>query len=190
MEKQQLQYNLKKSSVNLARQNDLELVRTNINFALEGEKPRLIDEWQVLPKLWDEIRLAVDESQDKGLFILTGSSTPVDSEQIYHSGAGRNVSLKMRPMSLYESQNSKGLVSIFNLANLKNDFNYTNENKEHKMDDLLFYLCRGGWPASVMNWIVKKVCRLLPIILIKHTIFNILKLISLKILKILFLELV
>ena len=81
---------------------------------LEGEKPRLIDEWQMAPKLWDAVRYSVDEESQKGLYILTGS-TSVDESEIMHSGIGRIHRLTMRPMSLYESGDSNGKISLLEL---------------------------------------------------------------------------
>ena len=87
------------------------LAETAPNIVLEGEKPRLIDEWQEVPRLWDAVRYEVDKTAEKGQFILTGSATP-NHKGILHSGAGRIGKLRMRPMSLYESGDSTGDVSL------------------------------------------------------------------------------
>ena len=91
---------------------NLEMARLNPSKLLEGAKPRLIDEWQVAPALWDTVRFAVDHQRDKGLYILTGSAVPPPVNQIIHSGTGRITRLTMRPMSLWESGESTGSVSL------------------------------------------------------------------------------
>ena len=113
---------------------------------LKGATPRLIDEWQLAPKLWDAIRFEVDHRGELGQFILTGSAVPVDTTEITHSGTGRFTWLTMRPMSLYESGDSTGDVS------LKSMFDGTAEPdgvSELGIDRLAFLICRGGWPQSV-----------------------------------------
>lgn len=111
---------------------------------LEGEKPRLIDEWQVAPKLWDAIRFDVDHSQGFGQYILTGSSSPREKSEISHSGTERFSWVKMRPMSLYESEDSGGDISLSDLFASKQ--NLTGVNKIDSIDRLAFLTCRGGWP--------------------------------------------
>lgn len=113
---------------------------------LEGETPRLIDEWQTLPALWDSIRNLVDKRQEVSQFILTGSSVLPEANETTHSGTGRIGRIRMRPMSLYESEESNGSVSIKNLFEGK-DF----EVQENRLmiDDIAFLACRGGWPASI-----------------------------------------
>ncbi|MCH3960755.1 MAG: DUF4143 domain-containing protein [Solobacterium sp.] len=113
---------------------------------LEGDTPLLIDEWQIAPKIWDSVRYQVDMRNKEGQFILTGSSVPIDAKEITHSGTGRFTWLKMRPMSLYESKESSGEVSLENLflspekISGKNPFD---------IDRLAFAICRGGWPHAV-----------------------------------------
>ena len=116
---------------------------------LEGEKPRLIDEWQMAPILWDGIRNSVDELDGEGLYILTGS-TVVDESKIMHSGTGRIHKLLMRTMSLYESGESNGKISIGDLFDNPNTNIYGIES-----DDLIFLACRGGWPDSLSKKIIK-----------------------------------
>ena len=94
------------------REQNEQLARINPALLLRGEKPRLIDEWQVAPKLWDAVRFEADHSPDLGLFVLTGSSVPPDMSEVIHSGTGRFAWLKMRPMSLWESGESTGDVSL------------------------------------------------------------------------------
>lgn len=94
----------------------LELSEIDPARLLSGEAPRLIDEWQLAPKLWDAIRFEVDRRDEFGLFILTGSAVPPETSEISHSGIGRITKMLMRPMSLYESGDSSGQVSLSGLA--------------------------------------------------------------------------
>lgn len=114
---------------------------------LEGEKPRLIDEWQMAPILWDGVRNSVDELQGEGLYILTGS-TVVDESKIMHTGTGRIHRLLMRPMSLYESGESNGKISIEELFN-NPDVDISGIESDLTINDLIFAACRGGWPDSI-----------------------------------------
>lgn len=117
------------------------------SLLLKGDNPRLIDEWQVAPVLWDAIRTAVDQRQEEGLFILTGS-TSVDNDHIMHSGTGRISRMKMYPMSLFESQESNGTISLKKLF----DDPYMDIDgiiSELTVEELIFSACRGGWPASL-----------------------------------------
>ena len=123
---------------------NLLLADINPELLLEGNTPRLIDEWQVAPKLWDAIRFVVDKRNNEGQFILTGSSTPVDRSNIDHSGAGRFAWVTMRTMSLYESGDSTGEVSLNDLFEEK-DVSGTNK---LSLDDIAYLICRGGWPKS------------------------------------------
>lgn len=113
---------------------------------LEGETPRLIDEWQTLPALWDSIRNLVDKRQEVSQFILTGSSVLPEAYETTHSGTGRIGRIRMRPMSLYESEESNGRVSLKNLFEGK-DFEV--QENSLTIDDIAFLVCRGGWPASI-----------------------------------------
>lgn len=113
---------------------------------LEGKNPRLIDEWQLIPQTWDAVRYQVDEQAKKGLYILTGSTVPPDDET-RHSGTGRISWITMYPMSLFESNESSGAVSLsllFAKATLVNS-----EQSSMTVEELAFILCRGGWPNSV-----------------------------------------
>jgi predicted AAA+ superfamily ATPase len=113
---------------------------------LEGDKPRLIDEWQVIPQIWDSVRQSVDEINEEGLYILTGSNK-VDKSKIMHSGIGRISRLQMRTLSLYESEDSNGMVSLERL--------FTNDQEMDKIisslsiDDIAEIVVRGGWPSSI-----------------------------------------
>ncbi len=119
-------------------------------MVLKGETPRLIDEWQKVPDIWNQVKNDLDEEYVFGKYILTGSSTPAEKTQIHHSGAGRITPIKMRPMSLYESRNSKGTVSLSVLFNGR-DFDVFDENREFSLPEVAFLLCRGGWPVSVVS---------------------------------------
>ena len=112
---------------------------------LDGETPRLIDEWQQTPKLWDMVRFEVDHRHGMGQFILTGSAVPAKLEELHHTGTGRIARLLMRPMSLWESGESTGEVSISEL--FKGNANQEGFNKL-KLEDIAFLVCRGGWPSA------------------------------------------
>lgn len=125
----------------------LATARTKPSILLKGETPRLIDEWQVAPVLWDAVRNAVDERRERGQFILTGSTVIEDSE-IMHTGTGRISRMSMYPMSLYESLESNGKIS---LSELFDNDSLDIDGIESKMtiEQLIFAACRGGWPASL-----------------------------------------
>ena len=114
-------------------------------IVLDGDAPRLIDEWQEVPPLWDAVRYAVDQKSGKGQFILTGSSTP-RRKGVLHSGAGRIGKLRMRPMSLYESGDSSGEVSLRNLCEGRPVSALTGE---VDLRDLANFIVRGGWPGNL-----------------------------------------
>lgn len=125
--------------------NNLMIADSAPELLLEGEKPRLIDEWQVAPNLWDCVRVDVDESGEMGQFILTGSSAPL-SESTLHSGTGRIARLVMRPMSLFESMDSSGLISLNDLFQGK-----IIKTCKSSLDiqSIAYLICRGGWPQSI-----------------------------------------
>ena len=125
--------------------NNIELAKISPTTILEGEKPRLIDEWQEATNLWDEIRIDVDKTGLKGQYILTGSSTP-KREGISHSGAGRYGKIYLRTMSLYESGDSTGDISLENLCNNKFKSKLTGE---VNLKNLAKLIIRGGWPANI-----------------------------------------
>ena len=114
---------------------------------LEGDVPRLIDEWRLAPKLWDAVRFSVDHKRKFGLYILTGSAVPANLDEIHHTGTGRFSWLKMRPMSLYESGESTGDVSLSELFN--NEDCLLRGNSKLTLDDIAFLICRGGWPMAI-----------------------------------------
>lgn len=114
---------------------------------LEGARPRLLDEWQIAPKLWDSVRFAVDHTPGFGHFILTGSTVPDEKrDEIQHSGTGRMSRMKMRPMSLWESGESSGTVS---LGNLFGSGEFDGGESVLTLEELAFLTCRGGWPSVV-----------------------------------------
>lgn len=121
------------------------LAELSPSLVLEGEVPRLIDEWQEVPPLWDAVRYEVDKRAEKGQFILTGSATP-NHKGIMHSGAGRIAKLRMRPMSLYESGDSSGDVSLTDILNGTVKPSMTGEVDVRKLFDLIV---RGGWPGNL-----------------------------------------
>ncbi|MDO5820089.1 MAG: DUF4143 domain-containing protein [Methanobrevibacter sp.] len=125
----------------------LKLADTNPIELLKGEKPMLIDEWQMAPELWNAVRYLVDESDEDGLYVLTGSTT-VDGSKITHNGAGRIKRIVMRPMSLYESGESTGAISLIDLFD-NEDLNIDGIRSNLTITDLIFAACRGGWPESL-----------------------------------------
>lgn len=129
------------------REGYLATARTKPSILLKGETPRLIDEWQVAPMLWDAVRNEVDERRLKGQFILTGS-TVVDNDEIMHSGTGRISQMPMYTMSLWESKESNGKISLRELFDNKSiDIDGIQSNLS--VENLIFAACRGGWPASL-----------------------------------------
>ena len=120
---------------------------TKPSLLLKGANPRLIDEWQDAPVLWDTVRNDVDGRTDVGLYILTGSNA-VNKEEIKHSGTGRIAKMKMYPMSLWESKESSGEVSLQRLFD-DPDYDFDGALSPLSVEDLIFLACRGGWPASL-----------------------------------------
>lgn len=121
-----------------------QLAQMSPSLVLEGETPRLIDEWQEVPQLWDAVRYKVDQNSNKGQFILTGSATP-NHKGILHSGAGRIAKLRMRPMSLFESGNSSGDISLKDICEGRIEPKILGEVDLRKLID---FIIRGGWPAN------------------------------------------
>lgn len=137
-----------KSFVKLNTKQAIAMARMNPKAVLKGETPRLIDEWQKAPDVWNQVKDDLDFDYQFGKYILTGSSTPADKTEVHHSGAGRIAPVKMRPMSLWESKESKGSVSLSDLFNGDKDFPW-DMNTDFTLDDVAFLMCRGGWPISV-----------------------------------------
>lgn len=125
---------------------NLTLAKLNPLRLLKGAVPRLIDEWQIAPTLWDSIRYEVDQREEMGQFILTGSAVPINTKEINHSGTGRFSWLMMRPMSLYESKESTGEISLKELFYENTNIDGENPNDIEK---LAFLICRGGWPGAI-----------------------------------------
>ena len=125
----------------------LATVESKPSLLLLGDTPRLIDEWQDAPVLWDAVRTMVDKRQAVGQFILTGSNA-VRKDKIKHSGTGRISRMKMLPMSLYESKESNGKISLSELFN-NPDLDIDGIESEMTIEDLILAACRGGWPASI-----------------------------------------
>lgn len=124
---------------------NLALVDINPKLLLHGDTPRLIDEWQIAPRLWDAVRYEVDHRDKEGQFILTGSAVPPNSDEIKHTGTGRFAWLLMRPMSLFESGESNGSVSLTDLfVGGKNIVGIS----DLDINKLAFLVCRGGWPRA------------------------------------------
>ncbi|HKM31542.1 MAG TPA: AAA family ATPase, partial [Bacteroidales bacterium] len=117
------------------------------SLLLAGKTPRLIDEWQVAPTLWDAVRVMVDRRGEVGQFILTGSNS-VDKSAVMHSGIGRIVRMQMFPMSLFESKESNGAISLSELFN-NPALDIDGIDSSMTLEDLIFAACRGGWPASL-----------------------------------------
>ncbi len=122
------------------------MMRLDPTKVLGGDAPVLLDEWQLIPSLWDAVRFEVDERGARGQFLLTGSAVPPNMSQVHHSGAGRIARMKMRPMSLYESGESTGEVS---LAALFAGEKSVSGDRSVSLDELAFLIARGGWPGAL-----------------------------------------
>lgn len=125
---------------------NLDAAQMDASLLLEGPVPRLIDEWQIAPQIWDAVRFTVDQRGEPGQFILTGSAVPAKRDEIFHSGTGRFAILDMRPMSLYESGESTGEVSLAELFTTPEKIMGINP---YKLNDIAYFTCRGGWPFAV-----------------------------------------
>ena len=122
-----------------------QMARIKPSNLLEGETPHLIDEWQIAPNIWNAVRYEVDRRGEFGQFILTGSSVPAKLEESTHTGTGRIVRMRMRTMSLFESGDSNGKISLKDLF----DGYETSASDDHGIDEIAFLICRGGWPAAL-----------------------------------------
>lgn len=134
------------SVVYMADPQNVELAHISIKNILDGPAPRLVDEWQVVPQLWDAARYEIDHRRAEGQFIFTGSALPADKSKIMHSGAGRFSWLTMRTMSLFESGESSGNISLKALFDAPDEIF---AKSEMKIETLAFLICRGGWPAAI-----------------------------------------
>lgn len=139
-----------KSFIKLNTNQAISIAQMNPRHALIGDTPRLIDEWQKVPDIWNYVKEDLDEEYQFGKYILTGSTTPVDKSQLQHSGAGRITPISMRTMSLFESGDSRGLVSLTDLFdnNILESFDL---NEDSMLEDIAFLICRGGWPISLVD---------------------------------------
>jgi len=125
-----------------------EIAENNIKLLLEGENPRLIDEWQIIPNVWNAVRYDIDAKDGKGLYILTGSVTPNDEKtKGLHSGTGRMSFVTMYPMSLYESGDSNGTISLKDI--LEDNVDVNGQKSDISYERLAYLTCRGGWPSAV-----------------------------------------
>jgi len=131
------------------RENYFSMASIRPSLLLAGDTPRLIDEWQEIPVLWDSVRTMVDERNDVGQFILTGSNT-IDKKSIRHTGTGRIATMEMLPMSLFESRESSGTVSLKTLFD-DDRLDVDGKLSPMKLEDLIFVACRGGWPAALIR---------------------------------------
>lgn len=131
------------------RDKNILLAKNSPSTFLQGETPKLIDEWQDIPFIWDQIKYEIDKRGQRGQFILTGSAAPVDQDAYHHSGIGRIIPVVMRPMSLYESKDSTGSVSLDMLFHNPDQFKPSNTNA--KLLDYAYFTCRGGWPESIKD---------------------------------------
>lgn len=130
------------------KEQNLALAKTNIKRLLQGAAPRLIDEWQIVPQFWDAVRNEVDKRGEDGQFMLTGSAVPPKTEEIFHSGTGRMAWLRLRTMSLWESGDSTGNVS---LKSLFESADSVDGESRIDLDRLAFLVCRGGWPKATLK---------------------------------------
>lgn len=138
-----------KSFVKLNTKQAIAMARMNPGGVLDGETPRLIDEWQKAPDIWNQVKDDLDFHYEFGKYILTGSSTPADKTEVHHSGAGRIAPVRMRPMSLWESKDSKGTVSLSELFKGGKPIPW-DLNSDFSLSDVAHLICRGGWPISVL----------------------------------------
>lgn len=132
------------------KEQNMALAKTNISRLLQGATPRLLDEWQLSPNLWDAVRNEVDRRNEDGQFILTGSAVPPDTAEIFHTGTGRMSWIKLRTMSLWESGESSGEVSLGHLFKAGGAAAVDGEN-HIDLEQLAFLVCRGGWPRATLK---------------------------------------
>jgi len=140
-----------KSVTELKTENDIALAKTDPKYALKGAAPHLIDEWQKVPDIWNQIKKDLDNDYIFGKYIITGSTTPLNPKKIQHSGAGRITSMALKPFTLYESGESSGIVSLRDLLEGSGEgFETAFENENLTgLQEIAFYVCRGGWPIAL-----------------------------------------
>lgn len=136
------------SLVELDRKENIDRAKVSLDYVLNLDKPEVIDEWNVMPEIWDEIRHRCDEDNEKGKYILTCSTKldDADEKKIFHSGAGRIVELKMHTMSLYESKDSSGDISLMDMYN---NIDIMKQVQKKSIRDICYYIIRGGWPGNI-----------------------------------------
>ena len=139
-----------KSVIRLNTRQSIRIAEMDPQNVLRGEFPRLIDEWQTVPDIWNQVKADLDLEYRFGKYILTGSATPADKTNIFHTGAGRIARVLMRPMSLYESLESSGTVSLRALFD-GDGFPGVDLNEAFSLQDIAFLICRGGWPISLVE---------------------------------------
>lgn len=147
------------SLIELDRKENIDRAKVSLEYILNLEKPEVIDEWNAVPEVWDEVRHKCDEDDEKGKYILTCSTKldEDDEKKIFHSGAGRIIELKMHTMSLYESKDSTGDISLMDMYN---NINITRQVKKTSISDLCYFIIRGGWPGNIN--VDKKNANILP----------------------------
>ena len=138
-----------KSMVSLKTESAINLALADPKSALKGEFPHLIDEWQKAPEIWNLIRDDLDKNYVFGKYILTGSTTPLNPKKIQHSGAGRITSIVLKPFTLWESKESSGKISLSELFNQSKFETIFESENSVSLEDIAFYICRGGWPIAV-----------------------------------------
>lgn len=140
-----------------SRSNNIQLAKVDPTLLLTGATPRLIDEWQIAPQLWDAVRFEVDHRHKPGQFILTGSAMPVEKKErenvIFHTGTGRFAIIDMLPMSLYESGESSGDVCLGNLFETPDKIRGVNN---LQLENIAYLACRGGWPYTISAGLKEK----------------------------------
>lgn len=137
-----------KSVIALKTNSVIKLIESDPKIALNGEAPHLIDEWQKVPEIWNLIKDDLDKDYQFGKYIITGSTTPVEPTKIQNSAAGRIAPMMLRPFSLYESKESRGLISLKKLFDKDYSFTAIYDN-DISLLDIAYYICRGGWPIAV-----------------------------------------
>ena len=128
-----------------SRAENIRMAQLAPNILLQGETPRLLDEWQIAPGLWDSVRFEVDHRETPGQFILTGSAVPANRDEIFHTGTGRISWLRMRPMTIFESGESNGSISLNDLFEGAEGLAGVNM---LNLEDIAYLTCRGGWPTA------------------------------------------
>ena len=138
-----------KSVYSLKTTNSINLALADPRITLNGETPHLIDEWQKVPEIWNEIKNDLDKDYQFGKYILTGSTTPLSPEKIQHSGAGRITRMTLKPFTLFESGESSGEVSLLNLFEGNDNKSFFVQDNKVTLSDIAFLICRGGWPIAL-----------------------------------------